>query len=152
LSDTITNFNIYWNFFHFKINKIIALLHRSKSFNQAAIYLIWLCLYLTGKYNQSVSYLVIHTLSSLYIHLTNNLPYNSNLVLSSGDEVLSFLNDNWCYLSVDHFMMRRYTLYSSNIAYNSSFIEMRSLFNNVSWNTIKFVLTYTSSAPTKIIR
>ena len=66
--------------------------------------------YLIMKCNQMES---VHT----YItsHVTKDLPYYSNLVSSSGDTVLSFLNDSSFYLSVEQSMERRFTLYSSNI-------------------------------------
>ena len=64
-------------------------------------------------YNTMQSYEILSSHTYIAQHLTNYLPYYSNLVLLSGDVVLRFLNDSWCYL-VDHSMVRRFAL---NIQY-----------------------------------
>jgi len=49
-------------------------------------------------YNTMKSYDILSSHTYIAQHLTNYLPYYSNLVLLSGDVVLRFLNDSWCYL------------------------------------------------------
>ena len=83
-------------------------------------------------YNTMKSYDIFSSHTYIAQHLTNYLPFYSNHVLLSGDIVLRNLNDSWCYLLVDHSMVRCFTLYSFNIAYNIGLSKCDHYFDNTS--------------------